>query len=117
MPSPKRCKLSLHGNSFATAAYLLEKAANTAQARAFLRDLLRWATVAPASNGAANDALNLPIADLEDAMQVSAARASHCQYVITRTVKDFRASTLVRETIIFVKISECAFLQLKETDL
>ena len=40
------------------------------------------------------NALELPAADLEAAMQVSAARASHCQYVITRNVKDFRASTV-----------------------
>jgi len=78
----------------ATAACLLEKAAGATQARGFLRELLGWAMVAPASNAAANAALELPFADLEDAMQVSAAIASHCQYVITRNLKDFVASPI-----------------------
>ena len=81
-------------HSLATAAYLLEKAANTTQAREFLRELLGWATVAPASNAVANTALDLPLADLEDAMQVSSAIASQCQYVITRNMKDFVASPI-----------------------
>jgi len=90
--SPQLLHAFVAWHSLATAAYLLEKAANTAQAQEFLRALLRWATVAPASNAAANAALDLPLADLEDAMQVSAAIASQCQYGITRNMKDFEAS-------------------------
>jgi predicted nucleic acid-binding protein len=81
-------------HSVATLAYLIERERDPATARAFITDLLTWAQVASTGHAEALQALQLPMPDFEDAMQVCAARACDADYVITRNQRDFANSPI-----------------------
>jgi hypothetical protein len=76
-------------HSVATLAYLMEKQHDVATAREFVTGLLSWARVATTGHEDAQRALDLDMADFEDALQVAAALACGARYVITRNVRDF----------------------------
>ena len=76
-------------HSVATLAYLIEREKNAATAREVITDLLIWARVATTGHSDAMHALQLPMADFEDALQVAAAQACDTKYIITRNVRDF----------------------------
>lgn len=78
--------------------YLVRPSRGPDRARAFLSDLTGFASVAAAGTDDLRFALALPLADLEDAMQVAAARACGAQYIATRNVKDFQASPVPART-------------------
>lgn len=78
--------------------YLVRPARGTRGARDFLVDLTAFVTVAPADTESLRYAASLPLPDLEDAMQVAAARACGAQYIATRNVKDFRKSPVPART-------------------
>jgi predicted nucleic acid-binding protein len=79
-------------HSIATLAYLIERQTSNVTARDFIRDLLGWAQVAATSTQDAVVALDLPLADFEDALQVAAAMACGAQFIITRNERDFKKS-------------------------
>ncbi len=60
--------------------------------RDFIRSLLAWADVAQTGRADALAALDLPIGDFEDALQVAAAMACGAQVIVTRNERDFKAS-------------------------
>lgn len=76
-------------HSVATLAYLIERERDVAMARDVVTDLLTWAQVATTGHADALQALQLPMSDFEDALQVSAAQACGADYVITRNRRDF----------------------------
>ncbi len=76
-------------HSVATLAYLIERERNAAMARDVITDLLTWAQVATTGHADALQALQLPMPDFEDALQVCAALACGADYVITRNQRDF----------------------------
>ena len=76
-------------HSVATLTYLIERERNAAMAREVITDLLTWAQVATTGHADALQALLLPMADFEDALQVCAAQACGADYVITRNQRDF----------------------------
>ena len=79
-------------HSVATLAYLIERQSSTVSSREFIRSLLGWADVARTGRADAMAALDLPMGDFEDALQVTAAMACGAQFVITRNVRDFKAA-------------------------
>ena len=79
-------------HSLATLAYLIERQQSAADAREFVRGLLRWADVAPAHRADALAALDWPMPDFEDALQAAAAMACGAQVIITRNLRDFKGS-------------------------
>jgi PIN domain len=79
-------------HSVATLAYLIERQHSAAQARDFVRSLLVWADVAVTQRSDAQQALDWPIPDCEDALQAAAAVACGAQIIITRNVRDFKGS-------------------------
>ena len=85
-------------HSVATLAYLIEREKNAATARAVIADLLTWAKVATTGHPDALHALQLPMADFEDALQVAAAQACGAGYIITRNVRDFGKSPIAALT-------------------
>lgn len=85
-------------HSVATLSYLIEREKDAATARAVITDLLTWARVATTGHPDALQALQLPMADFEDALQVAAAQACEAKYVITRNVRDFGKSPVVALT-------------------
>ena len=78
--------------------YLVRPAKGAQQARDFLVDLAGFVTVAPTDTEDLRYAASLALPDLEDAMQVAAARACGAQYIATRNVKDFRKSPVPART-------------------
>lgn len=80
---------SLAWHSVATLAYLIERQHNAAMARGVITDLLTWAQVATTGHSDAVQALQLPMSDFEDALQVCAAQACGADYIITRNGRDF----------------------------
>ena len=61
-------------------------------ARGFIRDLLQFMEIAPSGVPEVLAALDLPMRDLEDALQASAAKSFEAQWVITRNVADYKKS-------------------------
>ena len=81
-------------HSVATLAYLIERERNPAVARELVTGLLSWARVATTGHQDAVQALQLPMSDFEDALQVSSAQACGANYIITRNGRDFVQSPL-----------------------
>ncbi len=79
-------------HSIATLAYLIERQTSSVSGRALIRGILVWADVAKTGRPDVLAALELPMRDFEDALQVAAAMACGAQFIITRNVRDFKAS-------------------------
>jgi predicted nucleic acid-binding protein len=78
--------------------YLVRPRRGADDARAFLVELTRFTTVAPTDADAFRYAAGLPLADLEDAMQVAAAWSCGAGVIATRNVKDFKRSPIPART-------------------
>lgn len=78
--------------------YLVRPSRGAQQARDFLVDLTGFVSVAPADTESLRYAASLAFPDLEDAMQVAAARACGAQYIATRNVKGFGRSPVPART-------------------
>lgn len=74
-------------HTLANCAYLLKGGG-----RPFLDRLLRMVEVAPAGTADARRAMELPMADLEDAFQAAAALAWKADLIVTRSIRDFHRS-------------------------
>ena len=85
-------------HSVATLAYLIEREKNATTAREVIAELLVWAKVATTGHADALHALQLPMTDFEDALQVAAAHACGATYIITRNVRDFGKSPIAAVT-------------------
>ena len=81
-------------HSIATLAYLIERQQSAISGRDFIRGMLDWADVAHTGKADALAALDLPMGDFEDALQVAAAMACGAQFVITRNQRDFKNSPI-----------------------
>jgi predicted nucleic acid-binding protein len=79
-------------HSIATLAYLIERQTSAVSGQNFIRGILVWADVAKTGRAEALAALELPMRDFEDALQVAAAMACGAQFIITRNERDFKAS-------------------------
>lgn len=78
--------------------YLLRPRRGREPVRRFLEELTALAAVAPAGTDDFLWAVSLPMTDLEDAMQVAAARACGAEHIATRNVADFQASPVPART-------------------
>ncbi|MFQ5923875.1 MAG: PIN domain-containing protein [Anaerolineales bacterium] len=74
-------------HSLSNLAYLVRP-----DARGFIRDLLRFAVVAPTSTEAAVQALAFPMKDFEDALQAAAALAFGGMFIVTRNLSHYKNS-------------------------
>lgn len=74
-------------HSISNCAYLLKN-----DGREFLGSLLSIVEVAPVSSKEARRALELPMKDLEDALQAAAALSWGAEYIVTRNLADYRQS-------------------------
>src|SRR6059036_1336935 len=72
-------------HSLSNIAYLFRP-----NARGFIRDLLRFVEVPPVATDESRQAVDLPIADFEDALQVSAAIAFRASFIVTRNLRHYR---------------------------
>lgn len=74
--------------------YSLRKAAGDEAARTALRGLFTLCRLYSTPASACVDALDLPIDDYEDAVQIETARTNQCGYIITRSLRDFEDSSV-----------------------
>lgn len=74
--------------------YIGRKMAGETETRLNLRRILASFSVCPAHGGIAFSALDLPVADFEDAMQIAAGQAANVKWIITRNQPDFLNSPL-----------------------
>jgi predicted nucleic acid-binding protein len=74
--------------------YIGRKLVGEKETRQTLRRLLASFSVCPAGGEAAVAALDLPLNDLEDALQVVAGQAAKVEWIITRNTADFANSPL-----------------------
>ena len=79
-------------HSIATLACLVERQTSAISGPELIRGILAWADVAKTGRADALAALELPMRDFEDALQVAAAMACGAQFIITRNERDFKAS-------------------------
>ncbi len=79
-------------HSIASLAYLVERQTSTLSGRELIRGILGWADVAKTGRSDALAALELPMRDFGDALQVAAAMACGAQFILTRNERDFTAS-------------------------
>lgn len=89
---PKRAFVAWH--TLSNFYYLVAPARGGSDVRAFIAELIRFVAVADCGTDAVDFALQLGMADFEDAMQVAAARASGARFIVTRNARDFRASPI-----------------------
>ena len=83
--APGQAAVAWH--SLSNLAYLLRP-----DARLFIRGLLAFVDVAPVGTLQARQALNLPLPDFEDALQVAAALSFGANYIVTRNLAHYRRS-------------------------
>jgi len=81
-------------HSLTTLFYLYAKSQSPAAARIAITQLLQFLQVAPVDQSTIEQALNLPYADFEDAMQMIAALHRGADYVVTRNPQDYIAGPL-----------------------
>jgi hypothetical protein len=75
-----------------TIHYLIRKEMGNAKAARILSAILRVFAVAAIDGSVIREALQLPLADFEDAVTAAAARLAGCEFIVTRDPKGFRGS-------------------------
>ena len=81
-------------HTIANLYYLMRPARGGADTRDFILDLIRFISVATTDTQGIRYALQLPMQDFEDAMQVAAARASGARLIVTRNLRDYERSPI-----------------------
>ena len=74
--------------------YIVAPARGGVSARDFIVELTSFVSVATTDTEAIRYAAGLPMEDLEDAMQVAAARACGARHIVTRNVRDYQRSPI-----------------------
>lgn len=82
----------LSWHSMATIFYILAKPWGSEKTKAYLTDILVWASLTPTSKALANRALLMEGKDFEDDLQSQCAAAAGCDLIVSRNVKDFGSS-------------------------
>jgi predicted nucleic acid-binding protein len=82
----------LAGHAVTTVYYLVQKELGAAKARRIVSALLRVFGVAAVDGRVIQAALEILSADFEDSVTAATAGLTHCDYIVTRDPKGFRAS-------------------------
>ena len=85
---------SIAWHTVANLYYLMRPARGGADTRDFILDLIRFVSVATTDTQGIRYALQLPMTDFEDSMQVAAARASGARLIVTRNLRDYERSPI-----------------------
>jgi predicted nucleic acid-binding protein len=89
--NPGRCAVAWH--SLANLNYMMR-----GKTEQFIRDLLEFVEVPRTGREQMQVALDMGFADLEDAMQTSAAMLFGAQLIVTRNIRDYRRSPIKADT-------------------
>jgi predicted nucleic acid-binding protein len=81
-------------HSVTTLFYLVAKHQSAERARVMIGELLSLLSVAAVDQAVIEQALTLPYADFEDAVQMTAAIRAGAQWLVTRNLRDYRDGPL-----------------------
>ena len=81
-------------HSISNVYYILRRQTGDRDARDFIRHLLRFVDVVPTGRESVRSALQMPISDFEDALQVAAAEAAGALMIVTRNLAHYRNSAI-----------------------
>ena len=79
-------------HSLANVHYIGRRLRGDEAIRDFLREILGFLEVPATDHIVARQALSLPIADFEDALQIVSALAAKADFIVTRNAADYRRS-------------------------
>ena len=85
---------SIAWHSVSNLYYITRPSRGDITTRQFISELIEFVEVAPTDTEAVRFALQLSMADFEDAMQVAAARHCNAQYIVTRNTADYHRSPI-----------------------
>lgn len=94
----KAFKSFIAWHSIANFYYIVSSENDSGNAVEFITELLQFVEVSKTGTKDALFAAELNLKDFEDALQVSAARACHAVYIITRNVKHYGNSPILPVT-------------------
>lgn len=80
----------ISAHTVTTLYYLLSRALGGNRAKRVLGDLLTILRVVPVDGQRLAEALDSPMKDFEDAVQVACAQAADVRFIVTHNLKDFR---------------------------
>ncbi|HEV2198942.1 MAG TPA: PIN domain-containing protein [Bryobacteraceae bacterium] len=84
----------LAAHAVTTIHYLIRRELGAAKAKRTVSAMLRVFGVAPVDGAVLQRALDLPLADFEDAVTAAAAQFTGCDYIVTRDPRGFRLSPI-----------------------
>lgn len=100
----RQFKTFIAWHSLANFYYLVSSSSNKKLTKDFLTDLLQFAEISITATKDAQYAVDLKIADFEDALQIAAARACGAELILTRNIKHYKNSPITARTPeIFIK--------------
>ncbi len=79
-------------HSLANVHYVGRRLRGDEAIRDFLREILSFLEVPATDHVSARQALTLPMADFEDALQVTSALTARAEHIVTRNTADYRRS-------------------------
>lgn len=89
-----RTKAFVAWHSVSNLYYIVAPARGGVRTRDFILELTRFVDVAATGTEAIRYAVELPLADFEDAMQVASARNCGARYIVTRNLADYKHSPI-----------------------
>lgn len=81
-------------HTVSTFYYIVEQTLGDERTRSIIAELSGFLTISPVAHQSLLDALLLPMADFEDAMQVAAAQSAGARHIVTRDEHDFTNSPI-----------------------
>ena len=101
----RRLQACIAWHSIANFFYLVSSISNAKLTRHFLIDLLKFVEVAKTTSEDAKYALSLKITDLEDALQIAAAKACGAERILTRNIEHYKNSPIMAQSPeMFIKV-------------
>ncbi len=85
---------SIAWHSVSNLYYIVRPVRGDVTTREFIHDLIEIVEVVLTDTESIRYALQLPMSDFEDAMQVAAARACNARFIVTRNARDFELSPI-----------------------
>ena len=74
--------------------YMVSSASGDKKTRQFIKELLQFVRISETSTTDALTAIEIPLSDFEDALQVAAAISCSAKFIITRNLKHYKKSKI-----------------------
>ncbi|MDZ7795255.1 MAG: PIN domain-containing protein [Spirochaetia bacterium] len=85
---------NLSSNCIANIYYILRKSGGDANARKFIKNIVKYIAIITIDHQNVLEALRSKFSDFEDALQYYSAIENQCEYIITRNIEDYKNSKI-----------------------